>query len=101
MSRQYADHITVRCSSGTSSGTPDPAPDRFLWRRRWYRVRAVLQRWIEAGAWWRGGDAVDEYQFWRVEAEPERRWGAGGAAGHYDLCRHLASSDWFLVRTFD
>lgn len=95
MSRHYADHIAVRCSSSAT----DPMPDRFLWRRRWYRVRAVLQRWIEAGAWWRGGAPVDEeYRFWRVEAEPER---GRGAAGHYDLCQNRASSRWFLVRTFD
>jgi hypothetical protein len=104
MSRQYADQVLVRCAP-----VPVPAvhvpfgaapPEQFLWRNRIYRVRAVLQHWIEAGAWWRspGGPAADEeYDLWRVEAAA----GRSAPLGQYELCRDRSTDRWFLVRTFD
>ena len=104
MSRRYADRIEVAVRSavhpgpGGSDGTVPP--DRFVWRRRRYRVRAVLQCWIETGSWWStAGDAEEEYQMWRVEAAAERS--AARAVGQFDLCRHPGSGHWFLVRAFD
>lgn len=106
MSRQYADRIAVQCRASellplATDGAPDAAvPSRFTWRRRRYRVLAVLQHWIEVGAWWRGASAVDEeYEMWRVEAAAERS--VRGVAGHFDLRRHRSSDSWFLVRAFD
>lgn len=29
-------------------------PAQFLWRGRFYLVRAVLDHWVEAAPWWRG-----------------------------------------------
>ena len=95
MSRQYADRITVRCLTEGE----DAPPEQFVWRRRRYRVRAVLQRWVEVGCWWRGQDAADEeYQVWRVEAAPERQQ---ERAGHYDLRQHRGTGGWVLDRAFD
>jgi hypothetical protein len=98
MSRQYAHHITVQCQ-GSDSAEGGPSPQRFVWRRRRYRVLAVVQRWVEVGSWWRGASAIDEeYDLWRVEAAAERQQ---GDTGQYDLCQHRGSGHWFLVRAFD
>lgn len=109
MSRQYADRIAVSCrasdllpgAADSASAVPDgAAPCRFTWRRRRYRVVAVLQRWVEVGAWWSGGRAVDEeFEMWRVEAATEAS--TKGAVGHFDLRQHRTSGSWFLVRAFD
>ena len=100
MSRQYADHITVRCAAPTGGAEQDaPPPEQFVWRRRRYRVLEVVQRWVEVGFWWRAARAADEeYDMWRVEAAAERR---RGHVGQYDLCRHRGTDRWFLVRAFD
>jgi hypothetical protein len=31
----------------------DRSPERLLWRRRPYRVKAVLEEWCYTGQWWR------------------------------------------------
>ena len=98
MSRQYADHITVRCSSSVAA-QDGPPPERFIWRRRRYRVLAILRHWIEVGSRWRSASATDEeYDLWRVEAAAERQQ---DDTGQYDLCRHRRTGRWSLVRTFD
>lgn len=126
MSRRYADRIAVDAlpestpgalrtgigatgigatgagatGAGATGAGGFEVPQAFVWRRRRYRVRAVLQRWIEVGAWWRTSDAVDqEYQLWRVEAGAQ--YPPGSPAGHFDLCRHQGTGHWFLLRTFD
>jgi len=98
MSRRYAHQITVQCSS-PSIADEAPTPQRFVWRRRRYRIRAVVQHWVEVGSWWRSASAADvEYEVWRVEAATERRL---APVGQYDLCQHQGSGHWFLVRAFD
>jgi hypothetical protein len=116
MSRQYADQVLVRSapalasasiggpSGGACLAAAEAPPQEFLWRGRIYRVQAVLQHWIEAGAWWRGpagpagaSAAAEEYDLWRVEAAAGRR----APQGQYELCRHRGTGRWFLVRAFD
>lgn len=105
MSRQYADRIAVHCcapemlpAAGGTAGWETSQPQRFTWRRRRYRVLEVLLRWVEVGSWWRTTAAVDEeYELWRVAAQRS----PAGAVGHFELCRHRVSDQWFLVRAFD
>ncbi|TIC80963.1 DUF6504 family protein [Nocardioides sp. GY 10127] len=54
--RRYEEDVEVR--RGEVAGWPgEEGPAQLLWRGRLWRVRAVLARWIETGAWWGGGDA--------------------------------------------
>lgn len=121
MSRRYADRVPVVLASAGATG-PDAAeraPQSFRWRREWYRVSAVLARWVEASAWWRDAvpgsksrgdhprDSSFERVVWRVEARTR-----SGAAGVFDLGHVLRPSGapsgdetepdrWFLVRAMD
>lgn len=97
MSRRYADPIQVSPAGAA-------APGGFRWRRRSYRVTAVLARWIEARPWWhdalpgeRNGAAGGDRVLWRVEAR------AGAVIGVYDLChlRDAHQQRWLLVRALD
>ena len=45
MTRRYDEPVEVR--------RRDDEPAEFLWRGRLYVVRAVLETWVETGAWWR------------------------------------------------
>jgi hypothetical protein len=45
MTRRYDEPVEVR--------RRDEDPAEFLWRGRLYVVRAVLETWVETGAWWR------------------------------------------------
>ncbi len=102
MSRRYSEPVRV-----VAAVSPDPAeaqsPQSFVWRRRSYRVVAVLARWIEAEQWWRlagfGADGgVGDSVVWRVEASSR-----GNPAGVFDLRNRTGAerSDWFLIREFD
>ena len=98
MSRRYFDRIRVVV--GPADADP-PMPTAFMWRRRRFRVTAVLARWIEAEQWWKAppgadGDRAGDRIVWRLEAS------AGPSTGVYDLCQHTRpSGGWFLVRSFD
>ena len=66
------------------------APQGFRWRRRRYRVRAVLAHWVEARIWW--GEATGssgQQQCWRVEATSP-----AGEVGVYDLVAVVVADTW-------
>jgi len=79
----------------------DDEPEQFLWRDRLYRVRSVLEHWLESGGWWRtaGGGALDdrERELWRVEAGVGRL----GETGVFDLCFDWSGGTWTVVRVQD
>jgi hypothetical protein len=53
MTRHYNEFAQVeRGWLETSTGGTE-GPTHILWRNRLYRVRDVLARWVETGAWWR------------------------------------------------
>jgi len=107
MSRQYFDRVEVIAQR--SQDVEIPMPETFLWRQRRYRVTAILARWIEAEAWWKGAmERTDRQQsaldkvVWRVEAKTRSN------VGVFDLCQQVGKQqgndqlcEWFLVRTFD
>ena len=74
------------------------APQSFRWRRRRYRVRAVLAHWVEARTWW--GEATGssgQRQCWRVEAAS-----LAGEVGVYDLVAVVvAETRWRIDRVLD
>jgi hypothetical protein len=97
-------------------------PEQFLWRGRLWKVRAVLEHWVETGPWWRsraavsvvGGEApgdsppeggssvhdlLAEREVWRVEAG--RGWAGAGGRGIFDLTFDWAQGGWLLVRCAD
>jgi hypothetical protein len=108
VTRRYGDPVEVR--------RRDEDPAEFLWRGRFYAVRAVLARWVETGAWWQAqavpsvgavdgtsalatgpGPGAGEREVWRVEASAGRTHGAGV----YELCLDWTSGGWSLLRTQD
>lgn len=112
--RQYDDEVEVRREDGR--------PDQFLWRGRLWKVRSVVVRWVETGAWWSsapvravlgaadpapavmpgqgvGHDLLDERVVWRVEAA--RPGGSPGSAGTFDLVHEVAHGRWRLVSCAD
>lgn len=89
----------------------ESAPVKFLWRKQWWSVRQVQQRWRETGAWWRGpqvravrgdeseatiddGDLLRESEVFRVVAV-----GRAGAEGIYELSHD--GSVWVLRGVID
>lgn len=101
--RRYAEPVEVR--------QRDDVPEQFLWGGRLHVVCAVLARWMESGGWWAGSSVLGmlagespaatlevegpEREIWRVEA------GSAGGTGVYDLCRHVDTGGWALVRVAD
>ncbi len=74
--RRYDDHVEVRRGRvGDIEG-----PEQFLWRGRLWKVRTVLARWTETGAWWasREVDAV-------LGTDEETVGGPEGGAGALGL----------------
>ena len=61
----------------------------FIWRRRLYRVVAVLSRWREPSEWW-NGKAMR--LFVRVDAR-------NSSVGTYEL--YQLGESWFLHRVLD
>jgi Family of unknown function (DUF6504) len=85
--RRYDDPVETRM--GLISEVE--GPEQFLWRGRWWKVRAVVAHWVETGPWWQSGraravvgsdepasalhsadlcapDLLAEREMWRVEA---------------------------------
>jgi Family of unknown function (DUF6504) len=88
---RYRQRIVVRSHGQT--------PQQFIWQGRRYRVRKVLQFWVEASPWWRnlhgGGErALEQRDVWRVEATTDT-----GQTGVYDLC--ATPTTWMLLRVID
>lgn len=61
--RRYDDSVEVRrgrVSSAASSVDAEleliEGPEQFLWRGRLWKVRRVLARWVETGAWWQSSE---------------------------------------------
>lgn len=54
MTRRYGDPVDVR--------RRDDVPAEFVWRSRFYVVRAVLDHWIEVAPWWRSRPARSLYE---------------------------------------
>ena len=97
VSRRYYEPVRVRAGAACDGH----APQEFLWRGRWYLVRAVLAHWVEGSAWWRrshmsAARAADR-QVWRVEASAPQ----SSSAGVYDLCRDPVADQWHLARALD
>lgn len=84
--RRYDDSVEVRRDGAE-------APEQFLWRGRLWKVRAVLARWVDAGA----SRPPAERETWRVEA------GRGGLEpdGVFDLSFDTAVGRWSLVGSAD
>lgn len=129
--RRYDDPVEVRrgrvpsLTFHESDGESDreagliEGPEQFLWRGRLWKVRRVLARWIETGAWWQSsevqaalgtdqpeatgrpvglvGDLLGERELWRVEA------GRGGLErdGVFELCFDWTDGRWQLVGCAD
>jgi Family of unknown function (DUF6504) len=119
MTRRYGDPVDVR--------RRDDVPAEFVWRSRFYVVRAVLDHWIEVAPWWRsrparslyesggsvppstpnsattsdppGAVLIDdgEREVWRVEARP----GRDASPGVFDLVLDWSTGTWTLARTMD
>lgn len=112
--RRYDDPVEVRRDGSE-------APEQFLWRGRLWKVRAVVARWVETGAWWQSTevsavlgtdgatttttttmpappvDLLAERELWRVEA------GRGGleSDGVFDLSFDWSDGRWSLVGCAD
>ena len=61
----------------------------FIWRKRLYRVKEVLDSWKEPSEWWK---EKEMRFFFRVNA-------ANTSNGTYELYR--LGEDWFLSRVLD
>lgn len=104
MTRQYDSPVIDRADVRRH----DDDPDQFVWRGRFYLVRAVLARWKESACWWdrrAGGDpdqgshrSLDrERELWRVEAAA----GSAASLGVYDLCFDWTTGSWTVARVQD
>ncbi|HHW10597.1 MAG TPA: hypothetical protein GXX29_11550 [Firmicutes bacterium] len=69
---------------------PDGAgrPQCFTWRRRQYKVEALVEDWLEAGSWW---DGEGEKAFYRLQC----------GEGLYEIYHDLAEKAWYLYRVLD
>ena len=72
----------------------DGRPVRFVWRDRFYTVRAILEHWvINVPAYQSEPESGQlDLEFWRVQAAP----GPGTKAGVYELRREAAINAWTL-----
>ena len=129
--RRYDDPVEVRRGRVRGAETDGPGnegpgnegaegleiegPEQFLWRGRLWKVRRVLARWVETGAWWQSsevqaalgtdeparlrsaGDLLGERELWRVEA------GRGGLEtdGVFELSFDWTDGRWQLVGCAD
>lgn len=112
--RRYDEPVEVRRDG-------DQGPAMFLWRGRVWKVREVVGRWVETGAWWEsaragavlgteesGGTAVAvaddllaEQEVWRVVAGRGRPDDQRGNQGVFDLALDWADGRWRLVSCVD
>lgn len=92
-------------------GLPADGPQQFLWRGRLWQVRAILEHWTEAGAWWllrpedRPGasELVTEREIWRVTAARGREVATPDDPGFgvFDLTFDGAERVWRLAGSLD
>ncbi len=82
MTKLINEPITVHIGS-------DDVPAAFIWRRRLYRVTAVLKWWRVSGEWWKGEDIR---LFIRVTAVHK-------TAGNYELRSNDGA--WYLHCVLD
>jgi hypothetical protein len=61
----------------------------FIWRKRLYRVKEVLDSWREPCEWW---NEEEMRLFFRVNA-------GNSSGGIYELCR--IGKEWFISRALD
>lgn len=64
-------------------------PQRFRWRRHWYRVECILDQWQDQGSWW-----ADEMPCWFF------RVGVDGG-GVFEVASDLDQHRWWLYRVYD
>ncbi|MFY9188382.1 MAG: DUF6504 family protein [bacterium] len=67
----------------------DGGPHFFQWRKKRYFVTAVLERWVDTGAWW---ENEPEKVFYRLLADD---------GGLYELYQERISGCWFLYKVYD
>ncbi len=91
-----------------AAGPPDSdAPLAFVWRGRRYGVRRVLDRWSEAGSWWRQLaegiplTVTSDSDVWRVEASRGVATPNSVGTGVYDLVYEQSKDQWHLARVWD
>ncbi len=119
--RRYDDPVEVRRGAVDDTVLGAEAPVQFLWRGRLWKVRAVLARWVETGAWWQSGraqavigtgddggdgaatdtlarpaDLLGEREVWRVEAG-RGGLGTAGDTGVFELSLDWSDGRWLLV----
>ncbi|ANH39130.1 hypothetical protein I601_2714 [Nocardioides dokdonensis FR1436] len=121
--RRYDEPVEVRC--GLLAGTETEVPEQFLWRGRLWKVRSVLEHWVETGEWWRHAgvravigsdeptgdqparprpleDLLAERAVWRVEAgRGAAVRGLEDAGGVFDLALDVDARRWQLVGCAD
>lgn len=68
---------------------PGSTPVSFKWAGGRYRVKAVLDRWLEAGRWW---EQETEKVTWRV---------ATHEGGIFELTWDPAAKQWHLYKAYD
>jgi hypothetical protein len=68
---------------------PGSAPVGFKWAGGRYRVREVLDRWLEAGRWW---EQETEKVTWRVTTVE---------GGMFELTFDPAAKRWMLYKAYD
>ncbi|QBI55411.1 DUF6504 family protein [Streptomonospora litoralis] len=75
----------------------DGRPVRFVWERRVYNVRHIVDHWVTLRADWpsEAQERLPQREHWRVEA------GGRGARGVYELQHDSASDRWLLARVWD
>ena len=61
----------------------------FIWRKRLYRVKEILDWWREPSAWW---DEEEMRLFFRVNA-------GNSSGGIYELCK--IGEEWFISKVLD
>lgn len=107
--RRFDEPISVR--HPLTSAMDDAVAMQFVWRGKLWRVRQVLARWRETGAWWdsaaaqavRGLEtgeqdaALAEVDVWRVAATA----GHYGASGVYELTQAHADGEWRMRAVLD
>ncbi|GHJ58169.1 hypothetical protein NOK12_06880 [Nocardioides sp. OK12] len=125
--RRYDEPVEVRC--GVLAGTETTVPEQFLWRGRLWKVRSVLEHWVETGEWWRHAgvravlgseepadastaerparprpleELLAERAVWRVEAgRGAAVRGAEDTGGVFDLALDVDGGRWQLVGCAD
>lgn len=64
-------------------------PQSFQWHKRKYTVTAILERWVDTGAWWQDEPAK---VFYRLLAND---------GGLYELYQEQVLGSWYLYKVYD